>query len=121
MHRPHLHLLQRPHNQSRSQLQRPYLHRISTASAAAGDTVSSAIIRRPHRSSDPNWTAIKAVTNLSSQGRLHLRHLNLLHHLGSGDLGRVFLCRLRDYDAANFALKTIEIQKDFLSPKSPRD
>ncbi|KAL5097197.1 hypothetical protein RYX36_001524, partial [Vicia faba] len=74
--------------------------RISTA---VGDTVSSAIIRLPHRSSDPNWTAIKAATNLSSDGRLHLRHLNLLRPLGSGDLGRVFLCRLRDYDAANFA------------------
>ncbi|XP_050908016.1 serine/threonine-protein kinase WAG1 [Lathyrus oleraceus] len=89
--------------------------RLSTASAAAGDTVSSAIIRRPHRSSDPNWTAIKAATNLSSDGRLHLRHLKLLRHLGSGDLGRVFLCRLRDYDGANFALKVVD--KDLLTLK----
>ncbi|CAJ2659363.1 unnamed protein product [Trifolium pratense] len=89
--------------------------RLSTASAAATDTVSSAIIRRPHRSSDPNWTAIKAATNLSSDGRLHLRHLKLLRHLGSGDLGRVFLCRLRDYDGANFALKVVD--KDLLTPK----
>ncbi|WJX94638.1 Serine/threonine-protein kinase wag1 [Trifolium repens] len=89
--------------------------RLSTASAAATDTFSSAIIRRPHRSSDPNWTAIKAATNLSSDGRLHLRHLKLLRHLGSGDLGRVFLCRLRDYDGANFALKVVD--KDLLTPK----
>ena len=88
--------------------------RLSTASVA-GDTVSSAVIRRPHRSSDPNWTAIKAATNLSSDGRLHLRHLKLIRHLGSGDLGRVFLCRLRDYDGANFALKVVD--KDLLTPK----
>ncbi|RHN74648.1 putative protein kinase AGC-RSK-2 family [Medicago truncatula] len=88
--------------------------RLSTASTA-GDTVSSAVIRRPHRSSDSNWTAIKAATNLSSDGRLHLRHLKLIRHLGSGDLGRVFLCRLRDYDGANFALKVVD--KDLLTPK----
>ncbi|XP_058727456.1 serine/threonine-protein kinase WAG1-like [Vicia villosa] len=89
--------------------------RLSTASAAAGATLSSSITRRPHRSSDPNWTAIKAATNLSSDGRLHLRHIKLLRHLGSGDLGRVYLCRLRDYDGANFALKVVD--KDLLTLK----
>ncbi|XP_061371526.1 serine/threonine-protein kinase WAG1-like [Gastrolobium bilobum] len=85
--------------------------RLSTASATAYSTVN----RRPHRSSDPHWSAIKAATNLSSDGRLHLRHLKLLRHLGSGNLGRVFLCRLRDYDGANFALKVVD--KDLLTAK----
>ncbi|KAK7401682.1 hypothetical protein VNO78_13354 [Psophocarpus tetragonolobus] len=84
-------------------------------STAAETTSSTAIHRRPHRSSDPKWSAINAATTLSSDGRLHLRHLKLLRHLGSGNLGRVFLCRLRDFDGAHFALKVVD--KDLLSPK----
>ncbi|KAF7822516.1 serine/threonine-protein kinase WAG1-like [Senna tora] len=56
-----------------------------------------------------------AATTLSSDGALHLRHLKLLRHLGTGNLGRVFLCRLRDYDHANFALKVVD--NDLLSTK----
>ncbi|TKY49331.1 Serine/threonine-protein kinase WAG2 [Spatholobus suberectus] len=77
---------------------------------------SAAALRRlPHRSSDPHWSAVQAAITLSSDGRLHLRHLKLLRHLGSGNLGRVFLCRLRDYDGASFALKVVD--KDLLTPK----
>ncbi|XP_010254561.1 PREDICTED: serine/threonine-protein kinase WAG1-like [Nelumbo nucifera] len=76
---------------------------------------SSAGTGRPHRKSDPHWTAIKAATNLSSDGSLHLRHLKLIRHIGSGNLGRVFLCRLKDYDGANFALKVVD--KDVLTAK----
>lgn len=68
-----------------------------------------------HRKSDANWSAIKAATTLSSDGALHLRHLKLLRHLGTGNLGRVFLCRLRDYDSASFALKVVD--RDSLSAK----
>ncbi|XP_020219884.2 serine/threonine-protein kinase WAG1 [Cajanus cajan] len=90
--------------------------RLSTVSTAA-ESSSASLNRRPHRSSDPLWSAIQAATTLSSDGRLHLRHLKLLRHLGSGNLGRVFLCRLRDCDAAaaTFALKVVD--KDLLSPK----
>ncbi|KAL2523497.1 Serine/threonine-protein kinase WAG2 [Abeliophyllum distichum] len=71
---------------------------------------------RPHRRHDnPNWTAIKAAIALSSDGALHLHHLKLLRLVGSGNLGRVFLCRLRDYDHANFALKVID--RDYLTSK----
>ncbi|CAN4103078.1 unnamed protein product [Withania somnifera] len=71
--------------------------------------------RRAHRQHDPNWSAIKAATTLSSDGALHLRHLKLHRLVGSGNLGRVFLCRLRDYDHANFALKVID--RDSLTTK----
>ncbi|XP_042509451.1 serine/threonine-protein kinase WAG2-like [Macadamia integrifolia] len=69
----------------------------------------------PHQRSDPHWSAINAATNLSSDGSLHLRHLKLVRHIGSGNLGRVFLCRLKDYDGANFALKVVD--KDVLTAK----
>ncbi|XP_059443967.1 serine/threonine-protein kinase WAG1-like [Corylus avellana] len=86
--------------------------RLSSSTSTAATTPRYS---RPHRSSDPHWAAIKAATNISSDGKLHLRHLNLLRHLGTGNLGRVFLCRLRDYEHANFALKVVD--KDSLTSK----
>ncbi|KAL4293891.1 hypothetical protein HN51_044496 [Arachis hypogaea] len=90
--------------------------RLSAASASA-TTSSASVLRRPHRSSDPHWSAIRAATALSSDGRLHLRHLKILGHLGTGNLGRVFLCRLRDdhHGGATFALKVVD--KDLLNAK----
>ncbi|XP_028760961.1 serine/threonine-protein kinase WAG1-like [Neltuma alba] len=99
---------------ARSSLTLSFNERLSTASATAG-TSSSTLFLRPHRASDPHWSAIKAATTLSSDGALHLHHLKLLRHLGTGNLGRVFLCRLRDYDHANFALKVVD--KDLLSSR----
>ncbi|KAL8142285.1 hypothetical protein V2J09_015317 [Rumex salicifolius] len=91
--------------------------RLSTASAPS--TAVSASHNRPHRRHDPHWSTINAASNLSPDGHLHLRHLKLLRRLGAGDLGRVFLCRIRDYhqnaDAAHFALKVID--RDSLSSK----
>ncbi|KAK3000635.1 hypothetical protein RJ639_020762 [Escallonia herrerae] len=88
--------------------------RLSSTTTSTSTTVPNSHAR-PHRKSDPHWSAIKAATTLSSDGTLHLRHLKLLRHLGSGNLGRVFLCRLRDNDHANFALKVVD--KDSLTTK----
>ncbi|XP_051114478.1 serine/threonine-protein kinase WAG1-like [Andrographis paniculata] len=83
--------------------------RLSTAA-------STPIHQRPHRRHDnPNWAAIKAVTMLSSDGALNIRHLKLLRLVGAGNLGRIFLCRLRDYEHANFALKVVD--RDSLTSK----
>ncbi|KAI3809660.1 hypothetical protein L1987_19257 [Smallanthus sonchifolius] len=83
--------------------------RISSVSAAAASSTEIPNLHcRPHRKSDADWSAIRAATNLSSDGTLHLHHLKLVRHVGSGNLGRVFLCRLRDYDHANFALKVVD-------------
>ncbi|KAI5662159.1 hypothetical protein M9H77_21482 [Catharanthus roseus] len=88
--------------------------RLSSTSTATTISIPN-LHSRPHRGNDPKWSAIKAATNLSSDGTLHLRHLKLLRLLGSGNLGRVFLCRLRDYDHANFALKVVD--RDSLTSK----
>ncbi|KAI4323146.1 hypothetical protein L6164_022776 [Bauhinia variegata] len=102
---------------ARSSVTLSFNDRLSTASttAAATTTTLPPLYLRPHRSSDPHWSAIKAATTLSSDGTLHLRHLKLLRHLGTGNLGRVFLCRLRDNDHENFALKMVD--RDLLSSK----
>ncbi|GAA0172768.1 hypothetical protein Leryth_010028 [Lithospermum erythrorhizon] len=89
--------------------------RLSSTSTSTPTTNIPNLHHRPHGKHDPAWSAIKAATTLSSDNTLHLRHLKLLRLVGSGNLGRVFLCRLRDYDHANFALKVVD--KDSLSSK----
>ncbi|KAI3716135.1 hypothetical protein L6452_23254 [Arctium lappa] len=89
--------------------------RLSSASNPTTTTVIPNLHPRPHRKSDPNWSAIKAATNLSSDGTLHLRHLKLVKLVGAGNLGRVFLCRLRDYEHSNFAIKVVD--KNLLTSK----
>ncbi|CAN4104379.1 unnamed protein product [Withania somnifera] len=101
---------------ARSSLTLSFNDRLSCTSTT--NTPSSEIPNfhhRAHRQHDSNWSAIKAATTLSSDGALHLHHLKLHRLVGSGNLGRVFLCRLRDYDHANFALKVID--RDSLTAK----
>ncbi|CAI9088970.1 OLC1v1023443C1 [Oldenlandia corymbosa var. corymbosa] len=101
---------------ARSSLTLSFNDRLSSTSTPSNPSTSVASLHdRPHRRHDPNWAAIKAATTLSSDGALHLRHLKLLKLVGSGNLGRVFLCRLRDYDHANFALKVVD--RDSLTSK----
>lgn len=102
---------------ARSSLTLSFNDRLSTTSSytPSGPSSASSSSSRPHRSSDPNWSAIKTATSLSSDGRLHLRHLKLLRQLGTGNLGRVYLCRLRDCETASFALKVVD--REHLSAK----
>ncbi|XVF18222.1 hypothetical protein REPUB_Repub11eG0003000 [Reevesia pubescens] len=107
-----------PSSSARSSLARSSLtlsfneSRLSSSTTTARTTNITTL---HHRKWDPRWSAIKAATNLSSDGNLHLRHLKLIRHLGTGNLGRVFLCQLRDCNSATFALKVID--RDTLSNK----
>ncbi|KAJ6332752.1 hypothetical protein OIU77_008746 [Salix suchowensis] len=100
---------------ARSSLTLSFNDRLSTTSSTT--TTTTTTVKNPlhHRKCDPHWSAIKTATNLSTDGKLHLRHLKLLRHLGTGNLGRVFLCQLRDCSDASFALKVID--KDSLTKK----
>ncbi|KAK6270371.1 hypothetical protein POUND7_007476 [Theobroma cacao] len=107
-----------PSSSARSSLARSSLtlsFNESRLSCSTTTTTTSNITTLHHRKWDPRWSAIKAATNLSSDGNLHLRHLKLIRHLGTGNLGRVFLCQLRDCNSATFALKVID--RDTLSNK----
>ncbi|XP_010462276.1 PREDICTED: serine/threonine-protein kinase WAG1-like [Camelina sativa] len=100
---------------ARSSLTLSFNDRLSTATTPS-TTTSSAATTLHHRRYDPHWTAIRAATTLSSDRRLHLRHLKLVRHLGTGNLGRVFLCHLRDCpNPTGFALKVID--RDVLTEK----
>ncbi|GLU17676.1 hypothetical protein SLE2022_340330 [Rubroshorea leprosula] len=104
---------------ARSSLTLSFNDHLSTASTTnIGTSSNNSVVSTcslHHRKWDPLWSAIKAATNLSSDGKLHLRHLKLVKHLGTGNLGRVFLCHLRDWSSASFALKVID--RDTLSNK----
>ncbi|CAE5960145.1 unnamed protein product [Arabidopsis arenosa] len=100
---------------ARSSLTLSFNDRLSTATTPS-TTTSSAATTLHHRRYDPHWTSIRAATTLSSDGRLHLRHFKLVRHLGTGNLGRVFLCHLRDCpNPTGFALKVID--RDVLTAK----
>ncbi|EOA30450.1 hypothetical protein CARUB_v10013575mg [Capsella rubella] len=90
---------------ARSSLTLSFNDRLSTSSAVTTSSASSSTVN--HRRHDPHWSAIKSAKLLSSDGNIHLRHLKLIRHLGTGNLGRVFLCNLRD-SSARFALKVID-------------
>ncbi|VVA97614.1 unnamed protein product [Arabis nemorensis] len=88
----------------RSSLTLSFNDRLSTSSAITTSSTSTV----NHRRQDPHWSAIKSAKLLSSDGTIHLRHLKLIRHLGTGNLGRVFLCNLRGDSSARFALKVID-------------
>ncbi|XP_010923729.1 protein kinase PINOID [Elaeis guineensis] len=52
----------------------------------------SGLTTKPHRSSDPAWVAIRS----RLPARLGPRDFKLVRRIGSGDIGTVFLCRLRE-------------------------
>ncbi|PKA46561.1 Protein kinase PINOID [Apostasia shenzhenica] len=84
---------------------------ISLSLPSSSSSSSSTLKPLPHRRFDPRWSALRAAANLSPDGHLHLRHLKLLRPLGSGNLARVFHCRLRGFDdpSVDFALKVVDL------------
>ncbi|XP_057737769.1 protein kinase PINOID-like [Arachis stenosperma] len=55
---------------------------------------------KPHRSSDFAYSAIRSATFRRKSG-LTFRDFHLLRRIGAGDIGTVYLCRLRDSAAAS--------------------
>ena len=60
--------------------------------------------RKPHRSSDPAWAVFRSLGDDVSP-----RDFKLVRRLGSGDIGTVYLCRLRDdlCHPSYFAMKVV--------------
>ena len=55
---------------------------------------------KPHRSSDFAYSAIRSATFRRKTG-LTFRDFHLLRRIGAGDIGTVYLCRLRNSDGGN--------------------
>ncbi|KAG6521954.1 hypothetical protein ZIOFF_019088 [Zingiber officinale] len=72
---------------------------------------------KPHRSSDPAWAAISC---RSLPANLGPRDFKLLRRISSGDIGTVYLCRLRDEASPHpYAMKVVD--KLALSKKKKLD
>ncbi|XP_047308248.1 protein kinase PINOID-like isoform X1 [Impatiens glandulifera] len=66
---------------------------------------------KPHRSSDSSWQAIRSAIYNRKVNGLSFRDFRLMRQIGSGDIGRVYLCSLRgDDDSSFYAMKVVDRQ-----------
>ncbi|KAL5228946.1 hypothetical protein ABZP36_017211 [Zizania latifolia] len=68
---------------------------VSVCSFGGGDTPASSCCYKPHKANQAEWEAIRRV-RAAAGGRVGLEHFRLVRRLGSGDLGNVYLCQLRE-------------------------
>ncbi|GMP50307.1 hypothetical protein CsSME_00016976 [Camellia sinensis var. sinensis] len=62
---------------------------------------------KPHRSSDSSWQAIRLLTFRGKVG-LGFRDFGLILQIGSGDIGRVFLCYLLRGGGGFYIMKVVD-------------
>ncbi|EXC36433.1 Protein kinase PINOID 2 [Morus notabilis] len=72
-------------------------HRRSSVSSAVTDVSSSTTFtsHKPHKANQAAYEAMQRL-RCSRGGRVGLDHFRLLRRLGSGDLGNVYLCQIRN-------------------------
>nr|GEV05059.1 protein kinase PINOID-like [Tanacetum cinerariifolium] len=88
---------------------------------------------KPHRSSESSWQAIKsmAIRRTSIEGvndggvtaSLSFRDFSLVRQIGSGDIGKVYLCKLRGGGGGNndfYAMKVVDKEVLVLKKKVER-
>ncbi|KAL3747635.1 hypothetical protein ACJRO7_016439 [Eucalyptus globulus] len=73
----------------------------SSASSAADSSLSysSSHHLKPHKSNHAAWEAMSRLRSSAAAGRIGLDHFRLLRRLGSGDIGNVYLCQIRNVAA----------------------
>ncbi|KAF3953445.1 hypothetical protein ACB098_01G303800 [Castanea mollissima] len=64
---------------------------VSVCSSTDSSVLSS---HKPHKANQAAWEAMRRLQ--SSKGRVGLDHFRLLRRLGSGDIGNVYLCQIRN-------------------------
>ncbi|XP_010275916.1 PREDICTED: protein kinase PINOID-like [Nelumbo nucifera] len=78
---------------------------------------------KPHRSSDFAWEAIRSAISRRKSG-LTFRDFKLVRRIGSGDIGSVYLCRLRTPvagdDSCYYAMKVVDKEALTLKKKVER-
>lgn len=87
---------------------------VSVRSFGGGwDTPASSCRHKPHKANQAEWEAIRRVR--AAAGRIGLEHFRLVRRLGSGDLGNVYLCQLREPWSTGclYAMKVVD--KDALA------
>ena len=82
---------------------------VSVRSFGTESVGSAAGARKPHKANQAEWEAIGRV-RAASGGRVGLDNFQLVRRLGGGDLGNVYLCRLRDPRSSSclYAMKVVD-------------
>ncbi|GAB4840682.1 hypothetical protein Ancab_021449 [Ancistrocladus abbreviatus] len=83
------------------------------------NTNNSLYFLKPHRSSDSAFEAIVSASNRRKMP-LTFRDFKLVRRIGSGDIGTVYLCRLRCDDACEYAMKVVDREALALKNKTQR-
>ena len=71
------------------------LSSVSVCSSAAESSSTTTSSHKPHKANQAAWEAMSRL-RLSSRGRVGLDQFRLLRRLGSGDIGNVYLCQIRN-------------------------
>ncbi|RZC92021.1 hypothetical protein C5167_027907 [Papaver somniferum] len=80
---------------------------VSVSSTSFGDYNN---IHKPHKANQVAWEAMKKLRGLQQNGQLGLDHFRLVRRVGSGDIGNVYVCQLRNNPAADclYAMKVVD-------------
>ncbi|KAF4377762.1 hypothetical protein F8388_011515 [Cannabis sativa] len=68
---------------------------VSSSAAESSTTVSSSS-QKPHKANQAAWEAMSQLRLSTRGGRVGLDQFRLLRRLGSGDIGNVYLCQIRN-------------------------
>ncbi|CAM8919439.1 unnamed protein product [Rhodiola kirilowii] len=85
----------------------------SCSSSSATISVSSSSIGfdKPHKANQAGWEAMKRLRSMKGS-QLSLDHFKLLRRVGSGDIGNVYLCQMRNPVAGmppcSYAMKVVD-------------
>ncbi|GLJ43601.1 hypothetical protein SUGI_0907460 [Cryptomeria japonica] len=63
-------------------------------------------VNKPHKANNAAWEAVRAVR--CEEGPIGLNHLLLGKKVGSGDIGKVYMCRLRGFNGCDYAVKVVD-------------
>ncbi|CAK9156132.1 unnamed protein product [Ilex paraguariensis] len=75
---------------------------------------------KPHRSSDSSFQAIRSAAFHRKKTGLSFRDFSLVRQIGSGDIGRVYLCKLRSDESCFYAMKVVDREALALKKKNQR-
>ncbi|KAM3328963.1 hypothetical protein ACQJBY_026195 [Aegilops geniculata] len=75
---------------------RSWISDIGSSSSVSGGGETPCRHSKPHKANHAEWEAIARVRAAAAGGSVGLDHFRLVRRLGSGDLGNVYLCELRE-------------------------
>ncbi|XP_058182577.1 protein kinase PINOID 2 [Rhododendron vialii] len=65
-----------------------------SAASSSGDSAFSPHSHKPHKANQAAWEAMRRLRGQS--GRVGLDHFRIIRRVGSGDIGNVYLCQIRN-------------------------